>query len=1167
MSRPLDPRLLRAVPALRPFFLVIGACQFLGALLIVAQAGLLASAIVAVFAHHEYGRGLMVRLLLLACVGVARALLSAAQEFVSARASVRVRADVRRSTLAAIVRLGPSWAQAQPTGRLVNATGPGLDALDGYVTRALPALVAAAVVPGIVLARIAMADWQSGLLLLVMLPLVPFFMALVGVTTKRRVQHQYALLTRLAGHFVDLLRGLTTLKIYGQDARQERTVRAATEQYRKQTMAALRISFLSSLVLDLVAALSVAVVAVDVGLRLRGDSLSFTTALIVLLLAPELFAPLRALGMNYHASEEGTTAAAAALDVIDEAPPAVIREAPRDVLANGRLALHGVTVRHPGRTEPALDRVHLSTRPGELIALGGESGAGKSTVLAALLGFVTPASGQVVVGVDDDEVDLAAMDADSWRTNVAWLPQRPVPSQATIADEVRLGDPAADDIAVALVCRECRTPPPSTALGEDGRWVSAGQRRRIALARVVLRARAVHGRGGLPIVLLDEPSEDLDRGTELVVAGVITALSGWATVVVATHSPLLTSVASRQVTLAHGRIVGDTRQQPVIADHVDEAAPVAQTIPVAAPAPASALRLPRLRELARGEGVRRRLAIAGALSALAGLAGLGLTGSSMWLISRAAQHPNVQVLAIAVVGVRMFAIARALLRYSERLTTHDGALRLLAGLRVRVFAALRPLAPATLGGYGRGDLLRRFVGDVDGVQDGLVRAFVPLCGAIATAAGAVVLAAALAPAAGVLLAIALLVGGAVVPWLVGRAAGDLGPVVDLAGRRDACSGAAVEALPELVAYGAAERAVAEVAGLDDEIQRRSTRPALAASVGVLLSAATAALALPAVVFAGASAVHAGRLGGVSLGVLAVCVMVGFEAVAPLPSAFAAWARCRAGLARVAVILAAEPAMAEPVAAGLAPTGRVGLQAEGLHLAPALNAPAVLRDATLHLEPGTRVAVIGPSGCGKSTLLAAALRLLPISAGVVNVSGNDRDVALSALPAAEVPPLLAGSLQGDHVFDATLRDNLCVVRPYTMDPELDDVARRAGLSDFIASLPAGWATTAGPDGAALSGGQRQRLLLARALLADPQVLVLDEPTAHLDAATEAAVLSDLLDATAGRTVLMSTHRRLLPGQVDELLRIDDGTLARADDLAAALAGFGPRVVTLTPSGHL
>ncbi len=1149
MSRPLDPRLLRAVPALRPFALLIGASQFIGALLILAQAGLLASTIVAVFAHHEYGRGLMIRLLLLAGVGVSRAVLSGVQEFVAARASVRVRADLRRSTLAAIVRLGPSWAQAQPNGRLINATGPGFDALDGYVSRALPAVIATAVVPGAVLARIAVADWQSGLLLLVMLPLVPFFMALVGVTTKRRVQRQYTLLTRLAGHFVDLLRGLTTLKIYGQDARQERTVRAATEQYRKQTMAALRISFLSSLVLDLVAALSVAVVAVDVGLRLRGDSLSFSTALIVLLLAPELFAPLRAMGANYHASQEGNTAASAALDIIDEAPACLDRESTAEVLASGRLALHAVSVCHPGRAQPALDRVQLCLRLGELTVLGGMSGAGKSTILAALMGFLRPRSGEVLVGVGDNDLDLATVDADSWRRNLAWLPQRPVPSQVTIADEVRLGDPGADDVAVSSVCRECHTPPPNTVLGEDGRWVSAGQRRRIALARVLLRARAVHGRGAVPIVLLDEPSEDLDRETELVVAGVISSLAGWTTAVVATHSPLLTALADRHVTLADGRIVGDVDQQPVRAELVDDAA-VTVAVPAAGPALAPDLRLPRLRDLARGEGVRGRLAVAGALSALAGLAGLGLTASSMWLISRAAQHPNVQVLAIAVVGVRMFAIARALLRYAERLSTHDGALRLLAGLRVRVFGALRPLAPSTLGGHGRGDLLRRFVGDVDGVQDGLVRAFVPLCGAVATAVGAVLLAGALAPAAGAALAAALLLGGVITPLIAGRASGDLGPLVALAGRRDALAAAAVEALPELVAYGAAERAVADIGDVDDAIARRSTRPALAASSGVLVSTATAALGLPAVLLAGASAVHGGRLAAVSLGVLAVCVLVGFEAVTPLPAAFAAWARCRAGLARVAVILAAEPSVAEPTSPAPVPAGPFGLLAEDLGLAPAPSAAAVLHGAALQVSAGTRVAVVGPSGCGKSTLLAAALRLLPVTAGALDVVG-DRAVALSALAAADVPPLLAGSLQGDHVFDATLRDNLRVVRPEALDTELDDVARRSGLTDFLSSLPSGWSTPAGPDGAALSGGQRQRLLLARALLADPHVLVLDEPTAHLDAVTEQGVLRDLLDATAGRTVLMSTHRRLLPGQVDDVLRIEDGALVPESALATAL----------------
>jgi ATP-binding cassette subfamily C protein CydCD len=1147
MSRPLDPRLLRTVPALRGFLIVVGGCQLLAALLTVTQVGLLASAVVTVFGQHQYGHPLVIRLVLLAAVGLARAVVAALQELVAARASVQVRAQLRRATLQAIVRLGPGWVAQQPPGRLANASGPGLDALDGYVSRALPAVVAAAVVPVVVLGRIGLADWQSGLLLVLMLPLVPLFMALVGVTTKRRVQRQYLLLTRLAGHFLDLMRGLTTLTIYGQAARQERTLRAATEQYRCQALATLKIAFLSALVLDLVAALSVAVVAVDVGLRLDSGSLSFTTALVVLFLAPELFAPLRALGVNYHANEEGSTAAAAALDVIEEAsrcaevgtagPCAAVR-------ADGALALVGVTIAHDDRTEPALDNVCLTVAPGEFLVLNGESGAGKSTVLAALLGFIAPTAGHVVVGLRAQASDLAELDGDAWRANLAWLPQRPVPSQQRIADEVRLGDPDADDALVDAACRACRTPPPGTALGEDGRWVSAGQRRRIALARVLLRAWAVRARGGVPVVLLDEPSEDLDRATELVVAEVISSLGGWASVVVATHSPVLSALASRRVTLTHGKVSSDVPQRP-FRPRACAPAQGYQLRPLER-VPSSTRRdavrpLLRLRELARADGVGTRLAFAGALSAAAGVAGLGLTASSTWLIARAAQHPNVQALAIAVVGVRAFAISRALLRYGERVAAHDGALRLLAGLRVRVFAALRPLGPSALGGFARGDLLRRFVGDVDGVQDGLVRAFVPVCGAFVTAAAAVVLAAGLAPAAGAVLAAALVFSGVAVPWLTLRGAGDCAELVEAVGHRDAVSANVLDSIAELVAYSAATASIEEIAELDARARALTLRPSRAAAVGVLLSGCAAALALPAALFAGAAAVRAGHLDAVGLGVLAACVLVGFESIAPLPSAFASWARCRAGLNRVAAVLAAAPVMAEPTGTAATLTGRIGLVGTALTVSPAPGSPAVVDRAALRLRAGNRIAITGASGSGKSTLLTAALRLVALAGGSLAISGDTGNVALRTLRADDVPPLVAGSLQGDHVFDATLRDNLRVVKPEALDEDLDEVARRSGLLAFIDSLPGRWATPAGPDGSSLSGGQRQRLLLARALLFDPRVLVLDEPTAHLDAVTERAVLDDLLDATAGRTVLMSTHRWLPPSDVDQVLHLVGGAL--------------------------
>lgn len=1161
MSRSLDARLIRAVPRLRRMLAILAGTQLIGALLSVGQAVLLAELVTRIFLRHAQLAALLAPLALLAALGSARALLAGAQEWTTARASVRVRGELRRRVLESVLRLGPGWADRQPSGRLVTAAGPGLEGMDGYLTRALPAMVSAAVVPVVVLASIGVADWQSAVLLVVMLPLVPLFMALVGVTTRRRTQHQYALLARLSGQFLDLVQGLTTLKIYGQAHRQIDTVRRGTETYRRHALATLRMAFLSGLVLDLIATLSVAVVAVDIGLRLDHGELSLYTALVVLLLAPELFAPLRAVGAQHHAGEEGRAAAAAALDVPADSGEHGTRPGRLATASTGAITFRAATVRYPGRTAPALDELDLCIPPGQVLALRGRSGSGKSTVLSVLLRFAEPATGSVLAGTSTGSAQLSELDADSWRAQLAWVPQRPRPTQPNVAAEIALGDPQASAAQIADVIMACDAPGPDIQLGEDGAFVSAGQRRRIALARALLRARRQLSSGAVPVVLLDEPSEDLDEQTERAVATVVRGLAGRATVLIATHSDRLADVADRWVVLDQGQLSSDHANRPdppngpatvpaVAALPADAwpASELTRSIPIPIPAPRASPPASSDYEILPHGAPRRRLLAASGLSGAAGISGLALTATSIWLICRAAQLPNVQELALAVVGVRTFALARALLRYAERLLAHDGALRMLAEVRARVFAALEPLVPAGTASLRRGDLLRRFVSDVDGVQEGLVRAVVPLIGAVLTAGAAVALAGLLVPSAGLGLAAGLCLGLVGGPWLSRRIAGPGRRLAVAAARRDTRTAALLDGLAELTAYGAQQRSVAAVVRADGGVVSASARPALGAAAGVIMTGAASAVTMSAVLATGAVAAGRGALAPVTAGVLVACVLAGFDALTPLPAAFAAWARLRAGLRRVADLLATpvpigEPAEPASVPSGV-PAGATGLRAIGLRLAPAAEAALVLDGAALTVSPGDRIAIVGRSGSGKSTLLTAALRLLPLSGGRLDVRGGSVDIPLAHLRSTEVPPLVAGSLQGDHVFNASLRDNLLVVRPSASADEVDGVAQRVRLLDEIRAMPSGWSTSAGPDGSALSGGQRQRLLLARALLADPAVIVLDEPTAHLDPATEREVLADLLSATAGRTVLLSTHRALSPDQVDEVLRIEARQLTQS-----------------------
>lgn len=556
--------MLRELPAARRYLVTMAVLGVATALAVVAQASLLARVLA-----EGFGAGAWVLpLAALAGVVAARAGLAWCQGTVARRTAAAVKAELRRRLLARTGELGPAWTAAQRAGELATLAGRGLDALDPYFTTYLPKLVLAAVVPLAVVIRLAVADLSSAAVIVVTLPLIPVFAVLVGWHTKARTHRQWALLSRLGGHFLDVVAGLPTLRMHGRARAQVEVVRQMADAHRSATVAVLRVAFLSALVLELVATLSVALVAVPVGLRLLAGNLDLGTALLVLLLAPEAYLPLRAAGAAFHASAEGVTVAErafATLDTtLDNKADAGTRTRihvpfPRHVAPEIRL--EDVTVSYPGRDRPVLQDVSMVVRPGEHVALAGPSGAGKSTLLALLLGFVAPDRGRVLVG----GLDLGWLDLDRVRSLITWVPQRPHLFAGTVADNIALGAPGASDADIRGAARAAYADGfvadlpggYQTQLGERGARLSAGQRQRIALARAFCR--------DAPLVLLDEPTAGLDAASEAaVLAGAqqLTQQPGGGraghprrTVVSVAHRPALLAAADRVVRLDGGRVV------------------------------------------------------------------------------------------------------------------------------------------------------------------------------------------------------------------------------------------------------------------------------------------------------------------------------------------------------------------------------------------------------------------------------------------------------------------------------------------------------------------------------------------------------------------------------------------------------------------------------------
>ena len=541
------------------------------------------------------------------------------------------------------------------------------------------------------------------------------------------------------------------------------------------------------------------------------------------------------------------------------------------------------------------------------------------------------------------------------------------------------------------------------------------------------------------------------------------------------------------------------------------------------------------RVVALGGVSRSRALLSLSLAALAVGFGVALMTTAGYLISRAAEQPPILALTTVIVVVRFLALARPLARYLDRLASHDLALRALGRIRASVYERIEPLAPAELDAFRRGDLVSRLVADVDELQGLYLRGLAPSFVGVVVSVACVATVAFVLPAAAVVLALGLALGGVAVPLLAGR----LGRRV---GRRQApargeLNAELVELLrgaPELVAYGREDDALARVRAADRELVRLGRRDALVAGLADSLSVLVAGLTTAGVLAAAVVAHDAGSLDRVLVAALALLALSSFDAVTPLPGAARELLATLASGRRVLELTEREPRVADPPEPAAPPRGQVTVALEGVTAAyPSGETPAL--DAfDLQLDPGSRLALVGPSGAGKTTVTNLLLRFLDPQAGRVTLDGVD----IRGLRQEDVRRTFALAGQEAHVFDSTIRENLRLARPDATDDQLHDALSRARLDAWVETLPDGLDTHVGEEGAELSGGQRQRLVVARALLSEARVLILDEPTAHLDGPTAEALVADVLEAADDRSVLLITHRPEGLDLVDRVIRLDD-----------------------------
>jgi ATP-binding cassette, subfamily C, bacterial CydCD len=1127
----------------------------------------------------------LLRLSLIIIMG--RALLSWMSDVSASAVAIHIKTELRERVFAHLLKLGPTYARGERTGELTSTAVEGIEALDAYYSQYLPQLVITALVPLSILLFVFPLDPLSGIVLLLTAPVIPVFMILIGKAAEALTKRQYETLSRLSAHFLDSLQGLTTLKQFGRSKGHAKTIGEVSDRFRDTTLSVLRVTFLSALVLEMVATISTAVVAVEVGLRLLYAKMAFQEAMFILIIAPEFYIPWRMLGLRFHAGMSGTTAAKRIFEILDlpvnrsDDFPDTVRQdrcsRPRTTeiaTTPETLLFENVNYTYPDETAPALTNINLQINAGQHIALVGMSGAGKSTLANLLLRFIEPTSGQWII----DGRPSSQINPDVWRENIAWVPQKPYLFHETIAANICLAKPDASHEEMIAAARAANlhefiiSLPDGydTAIGEGGARLSGGQAQRLALARAFLK--------NAPILILDEPTSSLDPEQETLLEDSVRRLMQDRTVITIAHRLNTVFTADQIIVLNSGHILeagthaellsqngayaklvkahdvtesNVESQKSQVKEHSNEARSGFR--PSALDQPSTNRSLPTFfRLLSFLNGAWSWVAGSVILGAVTIGASICLMGTSSWLISMAALHPSIAALEVAIVGVRFFGIARGVFRYLERLVSHNVTFRLLARLRTWFYTALEPLAPARLMEYRAGDLLARVIADVETLENFYVRVIAPPLVALIVTLGMSFFLGAFDPSLGFALFGFLFALGVLIPLatqLVSREPGrDL-----IEHRADLHTQLVdgVQGMPDLIAFGQQKNRQQKIIEIGINYGNIQRHMAYIAGFNNGLSVLMTNLGMWVVVALAIPLIIEGKIAGVMLATLALTASASFEAVTPLPLGAQMLGSSLEAAKRLFDVVDTKPAVVDTTTVGRLTNSAPGaIRFEDVRFSYG-ESDAALNGISFEVPAGASIAIVGPSGAGKSTIVNLLQRFWDYEHGEIRLDGQP----LKSLAQDDVRWAMAVVAHSAYFFNAPIRQNLLIANTKARQEQIEAAARRAQIHNFIAGLPKGYETYIGEQGTRLSGGERQRLAIARALLKDAPLLILDEPTANLDPLIESAVLEVLWETMRGKTTLLITHRLVGLEHFDEIIVLDHGCIVERGRHADLLARDG------------